>query len=205
MDANLHLSGRKLVGKVLLVEDDATFGAWLRGNLSASGLDCTWETTLEAGLAAFKSSLFHAVITDIFLNSRTPNGLEMIAAVQSSGTPAIMMSSQADLQIAKKAVNQGASYILEKPFQIQELLVALDKLWEEPKGLHAMLERFLDLYELTAKEKEVARLVVKGLANKEIAAIEDITDRTIKAHLTNIFQKCGVTTRTELFNAIFPT
>jgi DNA-binding NarL/FixJ family response regulator len=63
----------------------------------------------------------------------------------------------------------------------------------------------MHLHHLTPKEKEVTRLVVKGLANKEIASIEEITDRTIKAHLTSIFLKCGVTTRTELFNAIFPT
>ncbi len=58
---------------------------------------------------------------------------------------------------------------------------------------------------LTPKEREVTRLVVKGLANKEIANVEEITDRTIKSHLTNIFHKCGVSSRTELLNAIFPT
>ncbi len=205
MDDSLHLSGRKLIGKVLIVEDDLQFGGWLESHLNSAGLNCSWAKDLEDALKTFKSGLFHGVITDMFLKSDRPNGLDLVKQIQHTGTPTIMMSSAADLKIAKEAVNHGVSYILEKPFKINELLQALEKLWEEPKGLQAMLERFLDLNGLTSKEKEVARLLVKGLANKEIASIEDITDRTIKAHLTSIFQKCGVATRTELFNAIFPT
>lgn len=203
----VHLSGRKLIGKVLLVEDDPQFGGWLESSLSFVGLNCRWEKTLSGALKSFESELFHAVVTDIFLVPGNINteGLEIIKAIKVSGTPSIIMSSAADLRIAKEAMNHGASYLLEKPFKIEELLTALESLWEEPRGLQALLERFLDIHRLTPKEKEVARLVVKGLANKEIASVEDITDRTIKAHLTSIFQKCGVTTRTELFNAIFPT
>ncbi|MBN8555418.1 MAG: response regulator [Deltaproteobacteria bacterium] len=207
MSDSLYLSGRKLIGKVLLVEDDLQFGGWLQAHLNKIGLNCHWKTNLTEALQSFENELFHAVITDIFLTSgnlRT-EGLEIVKAIRTSGTPCIIMSSAADLRIAKEAINQGASYLLEKPFEMNELFKALENMWEEPKGLQAILERFLDIHKLTPKEKEVARLVVKGLANKEIAAVEAITDRTIKAHLTSIFQKCKVTTRTELFNAIFPT
>ncbi len=205
MNKSLNHLGRTISGKILLVEDDIEFGAWLEDNLKSIGLTCHWEKDLQGALKSLEMGLFHAVITDIFLKPGVPEGLDVIKAVQTSGTPIIMMSSQADLKIAKESVNFGVSYILEKPFQINELIRTLIQLWEEPKGLQAMLERFMDLNQLTPKEKEVTRLVVKGLANKEIAEVEDITDRTIKAHLTSIFQKCGVTSRTELFNAIFPT
>jgi DNA-binding NarL/FixJ family response regulator len=197
----------ELKGKVLLVEDDVTFGEWLEATLSARGLDCVLEKNLQAALERFRGSTFHAVITDIFLTpgSSVPEGLDLIKAIQPSGTPVIMMSSVANLAVAREAVNHGASFILEKPFRVEVILEALQTLWEQPKGLQALLDRFMDIHHLTPREREVVRLLVKGLANKEIASIEEITNRTIKAHLTSIFQKCGVSSRTELFNAIFPT
>jgi DNA-binding NarL/FixJ family response regulator len=50
--------------------------------------------------------------------------------------------------------------------------------------------------ELTAREVEVLLLVRDGLANKQIARRLGISERTVKAHLTNIFQRIGVRDRT---------
>ena len=51
---------------------------------------------------------------------------------------------------------------------------------------------------LSAREVDVARLVAEGAANKEVAARLDITERTVKAHLTAIFEKLGVRDRLQL-------
>ncbi|MBB5018229.1 DNA-binding NarL/FixJ family response regulator [Chitinivorax tropicus] len=51
---------------------------------------------------------------------------------------------------------------------------------------------------LTEREQEVARLAAKGQSNKEIARQLDITERTVKAHLTSVFQKLGVSDRLQL-------
>jgi len=50
---------------------------------------------------------------------------------------------------------------------------------------------------LSAREEEVLRLVVGGLANKQIGRRLDISERTVKAHLTNVFARLGVTDRTQ--------
>jgi DNA-binding NarL/FixJ family response regulator len=50
---------------------------------------------------------------------------------------------------------------------------------------------------LTPREREVLRLVGQGLANKQIARRLDITERTVKSHLTNVFQRIGVTDRVQ--------
>ena len=50
---------------------------------------------------------------------------------------------------------------------------------------------------LSAREEEVLRLVAAGLANKQIARKLSITERTVKAHLTNVFARLGVTDRTQ--------
>ncbi len=50
---------------------------------------------------------------------------------------------------------------------------------------------------LTDRESEVLALVRDGLANKQIARRLEISERTVKAHLTNVFQRIGVTDRTQ--------
>lgn len=53
---------------------------------------------------------------------------------------------------------------------------------------------------LTAREREIAMLVARGLTNKHIAREAGISEGTVKIHLYNIFQKLGVANRTELAN-----
>ena len=60
----------------------------------------------------------------------------------------------------------------------------------------AMREDTLEL--LSSREREVAQLAAKAASNKEIANLLDITERTVKAHLTAIFAKLGVTDRLQL-------
>ena len=54
------------------------------------------------------------------------------------------------------------------------------------------------LGELTERQREVARMVGQGASNKQIARALNITDRTVKAHLTVIFDKLGVPDRLQL-------
>jgi len=51
--------------------------------------------------------------------------------------------------------------------------------------------------ELTSREREVLGLVLEGLANKQIARRLGISEKTVKGHLTNLFQRIGVTDRTQ--------
>jgi DNA-binding NarL/FixJ family response regulator len=51
--------------------------------------------------------------------------------------------------------------------------------------------------DLSGREREVLNLLATGLANKQIARRLGIAERTVKAHLTNIFQELGVTDRTQ--------
>lgn len=51
---------------------------------------------------------------------------------------------------------------------------------------------------LSAREREIARLIVDGATNKEVAAALRISERTVKGHLSNVFQKLGVTDRLKL-------
>ena len=54
------------------------------------------------------------------------------------------------------------------------------------------------LAELTPREREIVRLIVEGASNKEVASSLNISERTVKGHLSNVFQKLGVTDRLKL-------
>jgi DNA-binding NarL/FixJ family response regulator len=51
---------------------------------------------------------------------------------------------------------------------------------------------------LTAREREITDLIARGACNKEIAQRLGITERTVKAHLTSVFQKLGLSGRLQL-------
>jgi DNA-binding NarL/FixJ family response regulator len=69
------------------------------------------------------------------------------------------------------------------------------RLREESEGRREAMAR---LQELTRREREIADLVGNGESNKEIARRLDITERTVKAHLTEIFRKLRIADRLKL-------
>ena len=64
-------------------------------------------------------------------------------------------------------------------------------------GLASKMEVDDKLNELTRREIEVLKLIAEGLFNKEIASKLDISERTVKNHVSNIFKKIDVSDRTQ--------
>lgn len=71
----------------------------------------------------------------------------------------------------------------------------VQRIAQQPIAIDTQAEK---LALLTAKEKQVAESVAQGLTNKEVAKQLDISDRTVKAHLTAVFEKLGVRDRIHL-------
>ena len=65
-------------------------------------------------------------------------------------------------------------------------------------GKYTVTQAFIDRYGITAREKEIIRLMVEGAPNKEIADKLCISAATVRNHLHNIFEKTGVSNRVEL-------
>jgi DNA-binding NarL/FixJ family response regulator len=57
---------------------------------------------------------------------------------------------------------------------------------------------------LPKREEEIARFVLKGLSNKEIAQVAKISEQTVKQYVTQIFEKAQIKSRAEFFSYIFP-
>jgi DNA-binding NarL/FixJ family response regulator len=117
----------------------------------------------------------------------------------------IVLTSFSDNRRIMDALRAGASGYLLKHAGPDELLGAIRAAHEggsplDPKAARVLLDAQRVLrpaQDLSAREEEVLRLVAAGLANKQIARRLGISERTVKAHLTNVFQALGVTDRTQ--------
>jgi len=103
-----------------------------------------------------------------------------------------------DIELSLKA---GARAYLLKDVAAEELTKCImdvkDGKTRLAAGIAAKLAERLTQVQLTPRELAVLRLLAFGMTNKEIAERLDITDGTVKVHLTNLFQKLNASTRTE--------
>lgn len=197
-------------GRVLLLEDDALHGEWLGQNLSRRMIEAHWVRDLSEAIQLLQASLnslekYHAIITDVFMADGQRGGLELLKKAEELDIPTIVISSKPDLEMTRESIRHGANDFIEKPLDIGMLVERLRKIWEEPRYLSSLLEHFLEIHQMTEKEKEVCRLIFKGLSNKEIADVLKVTEKTVKFHVTGIFEKAGVKSRSELVSTVFPT
>lgn len=136
------------------------------------------------------------------------DGVEATRQIVAAGTAAqvVVLTSFSDRQRILDALDAGASGYVLKHADPDELLDAIRAAHQggsplDPKAARVLLDRQRDggsaPAKLSDREVEVLRLVAAGMANKNIARQLGIAERTVKAHLTNIFQRIGVTDRTQ--------
>ena len=120
-------------------------------------------------------------------------------------TRVVVFTSFSDRERIVRALDAGAIGYLLKDAEPEEILAAIRAAarGESPIAPRAAAELLADrksrspTVELTARELEVLRLVVDGLANKQIARRLGISEKTVKGHLTHLFQRIGVVDRTQ--------
>jgi len=120
------------------------------------------------------------------------------------GLPVVALTSFSDRQRILDVLDAGARGYVLKHASPDELLGAIraavgGDVPLDPKAARVLLERAAapPTPQLSEREEEVLRLVAQGLPNKHIARRLGIAERTVKAHLTNVFQRLGVTDRTQ--------
>ena len=148
------------------------------------------------------------------LNMPAPNALEIARALNARGHPGrivLLTSDLTDEDIAE-AMRLGITGIVLKETAPQQLLSCLDTVgagrqWFDPEiarramvtvGWHAPPRRASDL--LTRRELDVAKLVARGMRNKEVARELTITEGTVKMYLHNVYDKLDIASRVELAN-----
>jgi DNA-binding NarL/FixJ family response regulator len=194
--------------QLLLVEDDPTAREALARALARAGYQCHQAASVEQAEAALAARPIAVAVVDIVLGPDDLGGLRLLPLLRAAPgrPPVVMITAFADVERVKAALNSGASFLLEKPFRAPELIDVLSRLLaERPAAEHDAVARVIADAGLTDKEAQVARLVLKGLRSQEIARLEGNSEKTIRHHITQIYVKCGVSSRAELFHLVFPS
>ena len=117
----------------------------------------------------------------------------------------VVLTTFADQRRILDALDAGASGYLFKDAEPDEMIAAVRTVLAggaplDPKAARVLLDARRTPppgRQLSSREREVLALLATGLANKQIARRLGIAERTVKAHLTSIFQQLGVTDRTQ--------
>lgn len=135
------------------------------------------------------------------------DGIEATRRIRdvSPATNVIVFTSFSDRERILGALDAGAVGYLLKDAEPEEIHRAIRAAMRgeaplAPKAAAALLAArsvASPTHDLTEREREVLRLVTTGLANKQIARRLGISEKTVKGHLTHVFQAIGVTDRTQ--------
>ncbi len=137
------------------------------------------------------------------------NGLASLAALRSAypAVPILVVSANEDPLIMREVIEFGASGFLPKSTPVGEIGAAVAAILAGGIWLpEAASAAFLDegetelaarISELTPQQRRVLMLLTEGKSNKQIAFELAVTEATVKAHLSQIFRKLGVKSRTQ--------
>lgn len=147
----------------------------------------------------------------ILLDIRMPgmDGLAVQEALRARGIalPIIIMTGHGDVPLSVRAMKAGAIEFIEKPFEKQLLLLAVEEGFALVRAASSGLERAADarvrLQVLTEREREVLDGLTGGLPNKTIAYDLGISPRTVEIHRANLMSKLGARSLSEALRLAF--
>jgi DNA-binding NarL/FixJ family response regulator len=194
-----------VTASVLLVEDEYDTRELLARALSRAGYRCVPTATARDALERVATGeAVDVVVTDVVLDQDERGGLRLITELKARGVraPVIVITAYADVEKVKFALNEGAAHLLEKPFRAPELVDAIERVRASGDVTRAV-ETLFERARLTEKERVVARHLLRGLSSGEIAELENNSPKTIRQHASQIYAKCGVASRGELFRLVY--
>jgi two-component system response regulator DegU len=204
--------------RIVIVDDHTLFREGLRTILSTED---DLEVVADAESAEDLVELVWRTKPDLLLldiHMPTGSGLDAVPAVLkiSPQTQVLVLTASDDREDHVRAFRSGAKGVVLKDSARQTLVQAIHAVcrgdvWMDPRMSGALAEELTHLGSgrdepapprnengLTERELEIVRLVASGYKNKEVGATLMISERTVKTHLTNIFQKLGVRDRVGL-------
>ena len=178
---------------VCIVDDDEAIRESLRLLLYASGLQSYAYESADVFLADENSPVFDCMLLDIRMPGT--DGLELfkILARRRVPYPVIFITGHGDIPLAVSAIKLGASDFLTKPFQEGELIgkvrAAISHYRSTRQQLIELQNMQARLDSCTPRERDVLRLLAKGLPNKGIAETLGISPRTVEIHRAHVMDK----------------
>jgi DNA-binding NarL/FixJ family response regulator len=204
--------------KLMLVDDHAVLRDGLKNII---GLEEDIEVVAEAvsGVDALDKVIGEGCLPDVILmdiNIPDKNGIEVTGLIKKSypHIKILMLTMHDHDEYFMSAIREGADGYLLKDAPSQHVVDAIRSVVKGQSVIHpAMTKKFLSFQEsdkaaepmkeskdtlLTEREREVLLCLVQGMNNKEIAQSLFISDKTVKIHVSKIFKKLDVKSRSQV-------
>jgi len=178
---------------VYVVDEDTAVRDSLRVLIQNAGLQSVTFSTAGDFLAHPKGANPSCLVLNVSLPDL--NGLELQERVASErrDMPFIFLTAHADIPTTVQAMKRGALEFLMKPFDSDLLLAVILHAITRSEAIRRreceLLLLRADYESLSAREREVMRLVVSGMLNKQIGAELSISEITVKAHRGRVMRK----------------
>ncbi|MED4202787.1 response regulator [Neobacillus mesonae] len=201
--------------KLMLVDDHAVLRDGLKNIIE---MEPDMEVIAEAENGNEAIAKVEEVLPDVILmdiNIPEKNGIEATSVIKQlyPAVKILILTMYDHDEYFMSAIREGADGYLLKDAPSQHVVDAIRAVANGQSVIHpAMTKKFLGFQQrgaepavaektdstLTAREKDVLLCLVKGMNNKEIAQNLYISDKTVKIHVSNIFKKLGVKSRSQV-------
>lgn len=199
-----HVTSRcpDVASPVYLVDDDDAVRRALQLLLQTLGIPVRTFSDPRAFLLDLPSLPPGCLVLDIRMPAISGLRLQQQLRERSIDWPVIIISGHGDIEACRDAFKQGAIDFLSKPVDEQDLIDAVQKaviaLDQEQRRAAEAMESRQALDTLTAREREVLDLIVRGFTNRECAGMLGVSPRTVETHRANLAAKLGTHSLVEL-------
>ena len=197
--------------KIMIADDHSMIREGLKNLLE---LDGDIQVIAEAVDGEDCLNKLQVVKSDVLLldiNMPKKNGLEVLKSLKSkkSKLKVLVLTVHNEIEYLMKAVDIGVNGYVLKDSESAELKKAIFTVAEgesyiQPSLIPALNAKMIEtnkdaekIKNLTKRELDVLKLLAVGMFNKEVGKRLEISERTVKNHVSNIFKKLGVTDRTQ--------
>jgi DNA-binding NarL/FixJ family response regulator len=187
--------------RLIIADDHALFRQGLRSLLLLQGdIEVVAEAEGATELTKLPSNCCDILLLDLQMERWSIDYIPEL----SRKTAVIVLTATESIETGITALRLGARAVVYKRCAIETLVTAIravaeGQVWLPPDLQAAFIQQDNSLTKrLTARESEIVRLVATGMRNAEVAERLSLSENTVKAHLTNIFQKLAIRDRLEL-------
>lgn len=187
---------------VFVVDDDAAVRESLSLLIRSMGLSVETFDSAQQFLSGCDPARAGCLVLDIRMPGMSGLDLQDTLGEHGIGLPVIFITGHGDVTLAVRAMKAGAVDFIEKPFNDQQLLdrinqaIEIDRVNRDVRDAREAAAARLAL--LSPREREVMERVVRGEANKVVAAELGLSERTVEIHRAKVMAKTGSRSLAEL-------